>query len=543
MFTHAGLTYTGLSSTPTFEQACEEAREGRVLAQGDFSDRSAWTIPARKLILAWMHKWMPVAPLNPAALGTFYFSAESEDTLLKCVKKLLLDGTRLRSPGLSFSEIVGRCINNIDEHRPTLNDQTVRIRHAVCYLVHGLATDTNRQAEINSHIQQLIDREPLPAMIQCVDCSNTYTGIPPLIGENRWIRFGENQMRNSNGRHFVCNDCHVDHWRFSPYENRHINTEDEATISADFLEEGTTVSETYARAHFHVWEDEDGEEQWSRTRPPAERLLNYSANPFDYNKWDDRNATNALVFGVELEMEAQRDRDEGVARLISLLGGSCKPQAGYILKSDGSLHHGVELVTMPFSLEQHKDGKTLPWEKILAKVNRGEAMSGARTERCGMHIHINKACLSAFTIGKMLVFINSEKLSSLISTIAQRGSGHYCERDSKKVTDGSRNSSNRYDILNVSESHPTCEVRMFRGNLRPERVFKNLEFCHAMVQYCRQTSLQDLEDWGNFSRWLISKRGVYPHLVQFLIEKQALGFRQLAQEDNEHFTRKVVEEV
>lgn len=84
---------------------------------------------------------------------------------------------------------------------------------------------------------------------------------------------------------------------------------------------------------------------------------------------------------------------------------------------------------------------------------------------------------------------------------------------------------------------------MFRGNLRPERVFKNIEFCHALVQYARQTSLQDLSDWGNFTRWLTAKRGQYPFLVQFLIDKAAVGFRQLERESNEHYSPVAIEEV
>lgn len=278
-------------------------------------------------------------------------------------------------------------------------------------------------------------------------------------------------------------------------------------------------------------------------------LLNYSANPFDFHPWDKRNADNALVFGVELEMEATAAVGHSSHTLVRKLGGSRggKRSGHFILKSDGSLTNGVELVTMPFTLDQHKDpeGK-MPWAKVLAPLlAKNMAMSGAGTTHCGIHIHINKKSLSALTIGKMLVFLNSETLAPLVSLIAQRASSNYCKRDGKKkiIDGGAQRGSDRYDIMNISVNHPTCEIRMFRGNLRPERILKNIEFCHALVQYCRQTSMQDLTDWGNFTRWLLTHRGVYDNLVQFLIDKNAVGFRQEKRESNEFHTYAELEEV
>jgi hypothetical protein len=66
---------------------------------------------------------------------------------------------------------------------------------------------------------------------------------------------------------------------------------------------------------------------------------------------------------------------------------------------------------------------------------------------------------------------------------------------------------------------------MFRGNLRAERVFKNLEFCHALVLFCRDASLFQIENWEEFSSWLLKRRSQYPHLVKFLCEKKASRFQ------------------
>jgi hypothetical protein len=67
---------------------------------------------------------------------------------------------------------------------------------------------------------------------------------------------------------------------------------------------------------------------------------------------------------------------------------------------------------------------------------------------------------------------------------------------------------------------------MFRGNLRADRVFKNLEFCHALVLFCRDASLTQVECWAEFAAWLQKRRSQYPHLVSFLVEKGVTGFQE-----------------
>jgi hypothetical protein len=181
------------------------------------------------------------------------------------------------------------------------------------------------------------------------------------------------------------------------------------------------------------------------------------------------------VFGVELEMEPRGRSSQ--SEVIGALGG--RSNENYILKSDGSLNCGVELVTIPLTLEQHK--KDFDWHAVLKPVAR-IAKSGAGTTSCGIHVHINKRALTALQIGKMLVFANSPACARQLTVIAQRESNGYCNRSKK----------------------------------RPERVLKNLEFCHALVTYCRDCSLADIERWDLFADWLLKRRGQYPELVKFL---------------------------
>lgn len=300
---------------------------------------------------------------------------------------------------------------------------------------------------------------------------------------------------------YVCLRCSDWFFTYSGIQAALIPSENAVCIND--LDDYCTQS--YAERHY--WQDDIGE-WYSEPQDNGLTLYDYGTNVLDLCAWDRLAARNgALLFGVELEMEPKDGADQ--EDVAEALGG--RLNAKYILKEDGSLTDGVELVTVPLTLDGHR--AAFNWQDTLRPVAR-KAKSGRGTTHCGMHVHVNKAALSAFTIGKMLVFLNSSRMEPLVTTIAQRASNGYCSRSYKKITDGKYNGDNRYDIANVGPR--TVEFRLFRGNLRPERVLKNLEFCHAVVSYCRDASMQTLENPEEFSRWLLKRRGEYPELVKFL---------------------------
>jgi Putative amidoligase enzyme len=320
----------------------------------------------------------------------------------------------------------------------------------------------------------------------------------------------DRQRTESGGE--ICDRCQSRHYTYSNIQACYIP--DDSTVTLRDSDE--VVSETWAENY--GFQTEDGDWYQDEENIPRSALHLYENNVLDWCKYDRHLVERgALLFGVELEMEPRNDADQ--SDLIRALGGITREK--YILKEDGSLDDGVELVTIPLTLEDH--ASRFGWEHVLDPL-RSIAKSGVDTDNCGMHVHINKAALSPLQIGKMLVFLNSTVLQDQITIVAQRDSNTFCKRGSKKFTDGRSLSEYRHDIVNVGTA--TVEIRMFRGNLRADRVFKNLEFCHALILYCRDASLTDIERWDQFAVWLLKRRSQYPHLVDFLAEKRVAGFRQ-----------------
>jgi hypothetical protein len=285
-------------------------------------------------------------------------------------------------------------------------------------------------------------------------------------------------------------------------------------------ESGDSASESYAQNN---WYYSDSDEQWyvsyeSSSEYAAEEeaqerenadMYEYDTDVIDLHGWPKQTPSDSLCFGVELEVEsANGDQSE----LCAALGGK-HGDGTYLLKSDGSLDCGAEMVTLPYTLEHHQ--ARFDW---AAKLKAAQAVgnSGSNTTNCGIHVHINRAAISALTLGKMLVFVNDPRNVEAIQGIAQRSNSSWCKFHAKKLTDGkARYGEDKYQALNVRGN--TVEVRIFKGNLRPERVLKNLEFCHALVMYCRTASMQAL-NWQDFWQWLRAvpaNRKQYAHLIDF----------------------------
>jgi hypothetical protein len=280
-------------------------------------------------------------------------------------------------------------------------------------------------------------------------------------------------------------------------------------------------------------------------------------------------SASGFYMGVELEVEATHGEINRVVaeRLIALMGDFA------VIKHDGSLVNGFEIVSAPATFEEHYRG----WAKVF-RPDDGKGrlnLASWNSPRCGMHVHMSREAIPPLHLARMMSFVYSSSTRRLIEVVAGRNlhSGwgeRYTEINSRrKITDvvGTQTNNvivdrgtkyvrvesgfmelqtaidrgqyvpgphkivkkyydgadNRYTALNDTNT-ATVELRIFRGTLYEPSFYKNIEFCHAMWSFTKPgaTSLKDLENPVKFCEYVEKNSSDYRNLYRFLQRKEKL---------------------
>lgn len=221
-----------------------------------------------------------------------------------------------------------------------------------------------------------------------------------------------------------------------------------------------------------------------------------------------KNPPKGLVFGVELEMYS-KDRFN-VAELAR--------DVGFLAEQDSSLDDecGVEIIAPPGTFAEHMD-ETGNWMKFLDSV-QGKAIAWDAGTGYGMHVSVNRAALTPFHVGKLLVFIHCNR--AFCERIAGRRQTNYTVyNDWTRIPLAKRAATGHCDAASLCNRH-RIEVRIFRATLKKTSFLKNIEFVAAAVEFTRQASALLLTD-SHFIEWLKMNKKQYPNLSLFLgLKKQ-----------------------
>jgi hypothetical protein len=256
--------------------------------------------------------------------------------------------------------------------------------------------------------------------------------------------------------------------------------------------------------------------------------------------------------GLELEVEAPDERAKDAGLNISQ-----QPRYCYA-KHDGTLNEGVgwELVTHPISRALWMD-KTAKRSCVssffdLIKGLRGLGYTSHAGSRCGLHIHIGySAFRGAVTHHLVYARMRNGDLvcnrSSVTKIVPRRPHLYWFARliNSqlfRQISQRDKNSletwaalcpvatrdfhrlgrARRYMATNFTDK--TLEVRIFRGNMREERIRKCIESVVAGVEFTRQityrTRLSELT--AAFESYVVDHRATYPNLYNYLVEINVL---------------------
>lgn len=228
-------------------------------------------------------------------------------------------------------------------------------------------------------------------------------------------------------------------------------------------------------------------------------------------------------YGVELEVECVSCNRECKAEEIKE-----DLEDFALIKEDGSLSNGFEIVTRPASLDEQRKN----WQAFFPHVS---GLCSFNTTTCGLHVHCSRAPLSELTVAKIICFTNAAHNRRFMSVIAGRPSGNWSKYKIKKIGQANKYNSDRYEAVNLQNSH-TIEFRIFKGTLKKESIFKAIEFCDALIAFClpAKRSLREAMMRSEFTQFVKLNAAQWPHLAAFISARwygesskaaQAYGFK------------------
>lgn len=248
-----------------------------------------------------------------------------------------------------------------------------------------------------------------------------------------------------------------------------------------------------------------------------------------------------LGFELEVEVDEDSDKYKIAEDLLRQVNKSITDSKYLYLKEDGSLDHGFEIVTHPFTLEFHQQFDLSFLERLTSQ--------GVRSwdrDTCGFHVHISRSAFTSRVMGQetgryskahelrftSLIYLNREKFIRFAGRQSNDYASFY-DDDTDSVTThvlkkAKGREGTRFQAVNVQNSS-TIEVRIFRGSLKRERVLANLEMVHACVEYTRNLGesvvksfagheLDTALRWNRFRSWLLTNEKFYPHVNHYVTQ-------------------------
>ena len=356
---------------------------------------------------------------------------------------------------------------------------------------------------------------------------NAFNAISDM-GDMDIVQCDCGHYEDSNNTHDVRNDI----WCDSCFDDSAVFVEDENEY---WPRDDCYYSES-RDAYYSYERDEDDDDDDDDDNDRNQPIMSYSTNVLhvlDYPSGITSSHFGEFTMGIELEMTSgDHDSNEAAELVRTRLGDNyC------IIKSDGSLpSNGFEVVTSPQGLAKHIE-KFKAWEI-------DPAYRAWNTGKCGTHVHIDSRGFTQLTLGKFLMFINSNGNVDFIRKIAGRHPAvddqarSYCAAEHQSILANPKTavkgkSSERYRMVNMQNlgareakrlglsmdnsyngKYNTVELRIFRASLKKERLLAQIEFTHAAVMFCRVASWRDLNG-TSFVKWLKTVAGQYPALTKW----------------------------
>lgn len=258
--------------------------------------------------------------------------------------------------------------------------------------------------------------------------------------------------------------------------------------------------------YYHYEPEEEEEEDLGM-------IFNYHSKP---NFEIPERKKNETLVGIEIELNSS-DR-VGFAESATKTGD-------VYFEEDGSLDDeiGVECIFRPQKIEELYRDSSL-FKKTFTDKNISLYNLQGHNAGCdyGCHITLDYGYKTTLTWAKTAYFLS--RFCAIFSIIAQRSENGYNKPNGELILHPLKNN-NRHIWVNFTDKN-LVEFRMFRSNLRNDRVLKNVEFCLASIAFSENQGLQSLganEALKDFFLFIKKNKKTYPNLWEFLQEKRSKG--------------------
>lgn len=332
----------------------------------------------------------------------------------------------------------------------------------------------------------------------CPDCAESETFVCDNCGFRFW-----NDDNVGDGRFDLCESCRDEYY---------------VTCS----ECGQLLRNIEA---YYEDSDEDGE------APYCERCYHHKVgdalHSYSYKPSPIFHGDGSLYLGVELEVDGAGKSTSNARAILNVMNRHVE----YVyIKTDGSLDDGLEVVTHPCTLEEHRT--RLPWKEGLDAI-RSMHYCSHNAGTCGLHVHVNRdglghnSAAQDETIGKILYLFErfwQEVLRFSRRTESQMN--HWAARygyknSGKEILEHAKYDSgnDRYACVNLTNCD-TIEFRAFRGTLKYNTLIATLQFVAHICKVALSLSEEEIQDLGWPQLVLLLTDESTPELIQYLKERR-----------------------
>lgn len=182
---------------------------------------------------------------------------------------------------------------------------------------------------------------------------------------------------------FVCDNCGFRHWNS---DNQGDNRYD---LCPSCREEYFVTCSECGRLipNSEAWYADDDDDTPPYCESCYREKVGDALHPYSYKPSPIFYGDGPLYLGVELEVDGAGQSASHARTVLNVINR--REEYAY-MKTDGSLDDGLELVTHPCTLEEHRT--KVPWSDTVAAF-REMHYNSHNAGTCGLHVHVNRDAL------------------------------------------------------------------------------------------------------------------------------------------------------